>query len=62
MRLVLIAWLIVGAVAAIQRGWLDTQSVTCHTAASTLLTVAVGPLNYVGVNPSVECRLPSPSR
>ena len=55
----LVVWLFIGAIAAMQRGYFGADhKVTCHTTGDTLLTVAVGPLNYVGLNPEVKCHLP----
>ena len=59
--LILSAWLMVGAVAADQRAYLAHGVGDCTIAATTGLTIAAGPLNYQGVNPSVNCRVPSPS-
>jgi hypothetical protein len=58
---VLIIWLLIGLVAAGQRGYLSTEH-DCASLGSTVVTVLVGPLNYIGVNPEVECpTLPEPS-
>src|SRR3712207_1260840 len=60
--LLVIVWLVIGALAAYQRGYLgDDRDVSCKTGADTALTIVAGPLNYVGVNPKVDCRLPQPS-
>lgn len=57
-----VVWLLVGVLAAVQRGYFgDDREVSCRTAADTALTVAAGPLNYAGVNPRVRCRAPRPS-
>ncbi|RKS09040.1 hypothetical protein DFP74_4768 [Nocardiopsis sp. Huas11] len=57
-----ILWLLIGLVAAVQRGLFTPDEASCSTIGHTLGTVFVGPLNYVGVNPSVECpTLPEPS-
>src|SRR5580658_2947598 len=58
---VLLIWLIIGAIAAGQRGYYGSSSTTCAHAGTIVATVAAGPLNYVGVNPKVSCHLPSPS-
>jgi hypothetical protein len=59
----LVAWLVVGALAAAQRGYFgDDRDVSCKTFSDTALTVVAGPLNYVGVNPKVKCRTPQPSK
>jgi hypothetical protein len=56
------AWVVVGTIAAGQRGYFDNNVVaTCKTGANTGLTVAAGPLNYVGVDPKVNCTTPKPS-
>ena len=60
--LVLLIWLVIGAIAAGQRGYYGSSSDSCaHGAATTIATIAAGPLNYLGVNPKVSCHLPSPS-
>jgi hypothetical protein len=48
-------WLIVGLIAAIQRGYLSSATDNCATVGSTLVTVFAGPLNYAGVNPKLTC-------
>jgi hypothetical protein len=58
---VLLIWLIIGAIAAGQRGYYGNSSPSCATAGTIFVTILAGPLNYVGVNPKVACRLPSPS-
>lgn len=56
-------WLIIGLLAAFQRGYFSgDRDVSCRTFADTALTVVAGPLNYVGVNPKVECKTPKPSK
>lgn len=61
--LLLVVWLVIGAVAAFQRGYFgDDRDVNCKTASDTVLTVAAGPLNYMGVNPKVDCKVPEPSK
>jgi hypothetical protein len=60
--LILVVWLLIGALAAYQRGYFgDDQKVTCKTTGDTVLTVIAGPLNYFGVNPKVKCNVPQPS-
>ena len=50
-------------VAAFQRGYFgDDRDVSCKDFADTALTIAAGPLNYVGVNPKVDCNTPEPSK
>ena len=61
--IVVIVWLVIGAVAAYQRGYFgDNRDVTCKTTGDTVLTVVAGPLNYLGVNPKVDCKVPQPSK
>jgi uncharacterized membrane protein len=56
-------WLVIGVIAAAQRGYFgDDREVNCKTTSDTVLTVISGPLNYMGVNPKVKCRVPEPSR
>jgi hypothetical protein len=59
--LVLLIWVIIGLVAAGQRGYYGSSSASCAHAGTIIATIAAGPLNYVGVNPKVSCHLPSPS-
>ena len=60
---VVLVWLVIGAFAALQRGYFgDDRDVSCKTAGDTALTVVAGPLNYVGVNPKIRCKVPQPSK
>lgn len=65
--ILVVVWLVIGAVAAAQRGYFgDDRDVSCKTIGDTALTVVAGPLNYVGVNPEIDCEelpdeLPQPS-
>jgi hypothetical protein len=59
---VLIIWLIIGVIAAAQRGYFSNGSSSCAKAGNTLVTVIAGPLNYVGVNPKIHCTAPQPSK
>jgi hypothetical protein len=60
--LLVIVWLIIGAVAAYQRGYFTNAEQNCASAGTIALTVIAGPLNYVGVNPKVtNCNVPQPS-
>jgi hypothetical protein len=61
--LIVVVWLVVGVLAAFQRGYFgNDRDVTCKTAGDTALTIVAGPLNYVGVNPKVKCKIPQPSQ
>ncbi len=60
---VIVAWLVIGAAAAGQRGYFgDDRDVNCKSAGDTVLTIVAGPLNYAGVNPKVKCKTPQPSK
>lgn len=60
---IVLIWLLIGVVAAYQRGYFSTSETNCATAGSIALTVVVGPLNYAGVNPKVtDCNIPQPSQ
>ncbi len=59
---IVVIWLIIGAIAAGQRGYFgDEEDVSCAGIGTILVTVIAGPLNYVGANPKVDCELPQPS-
>jgi hypothetical protein len=61
--ILVVLWLVIGVVAAVQRGYFgDGRDVNCKTTSDTVLTVVAGPLNYVGVNPKVKCKVPQPSK
>jgi hypothetical protein len=60
--LLIVIWLVIGVAAAWQRGYFSgDDDVSCKEFGDTALTIVAGPLNYVGVNPKVECRTPQPS-
>jgi hypothetical protein len=56
-----VIWLAIGAVAAGQRGYFGSAPQNCAGAATIGVTALAGPLNYVGLNPKVTCKLPQPS-
>ena len=57
---ILVIWLVIGALAAGQRG--DYKgAVDCSNGATTALTIVAGPLNYTGVDPHVNCTAAHPS-
>jgi hypothetical protein len=58
----LAVWLIIGAIAAGQRGYYNSSHANCAKAGTVAVTIVAGPLNYVGVNPKVSCQLPQPSQ
>jgi hypothetical protein len=51
----LVIWLIIGAVAAGQRHYFASSRPSCAKASTVVVTVIAGPLNYAGVNPKVSC-------
>jgi hypothetical protein len=59
--IVVIIWLIIGAIAAGQRGYFNGSNETCAKAGTTVVTIIAGPLNYIGVNPKIDCDVPEPS-
>jgi len=59
--LLLLLWLVIGVVAAVQRGYFSSGDTSCASAATIAVTVIAGPLNYLGINPQVDCALPQPS-
>ncbi|RKR86047.1 hypothetical protein BDK92_0268 [Micromonospora pisi] len=59
---ILVIWLIIGAIAAGQRGYFNDENDNCAEAGTTIVTIIAGPLNYVGLNPKVNCEVPQPSQ
>jgi len=57
-----VAWLAVGAIAAGQRHYYNGSQASCAHAGTIAVTVVAGPLNYMGANPKVSCRVPQPSQ
>jgi hypothetical protein len=63
LTLVVVVWLVIGGVAAWQRGYFTHATQSCADAGTTAVTVVAGPLNYFGVNPKVgDCNVPRPSQ
>lgn len=61
--IVVVVWLVIGLLAAAQRGYFAGGEANCATVTTIVATVLAGPLNYVGVNPQVQCpTLPQPSQ
>ncbi len=54
-------WLIIGAIAAGQRGYFGGNTDNCAEAGTIIVTVIAGPLNYLGLNPKIQCSIPQPS-
>ena len=59
---IVLLWLLVGVLAAFQRGYITNSSQSCAHFSTVAVTVVAGPLNYVGVNPKVGCTVPQPSK
>ena len=59
---IVLVWLLIGAVAAGQRGYYSGSQDTCRKASTIAVTIVAGPLNYVGANPKVSCKVPQPSK
>ena len=63
--IIVVVWLLIGVVAAAQRGYFGGDSdVSCKEFGDTALTIVAGPLNYIGINPKVDCskvKAPKPS-
>jgi hypothetical protein len=57
-----VIWLIIGAFAAYQRNYFANDPVNCAQVGTVLVTIIAGPLNYVGVNPKINCSVPQPSK
>ena len=57
--LIVLIWLVLGAVAAYERGYFkDTGDTSCAEASTVVVTVVAGPLNWLGVNPKIKCDIP----
>jgi hypothetical protein len=57
-----VLWLIIGALAAGQRHYYSGSATNCAKAGTIAATILAGPLNYMGVNPKISCKTPQPSR
>jgi len=58
LSIVLIVWLIIGAIAGAQRHYYNSDP-SCARTGTIIVTVLAGPLNYLGANPKVPCPHPS---
>jgi membrane protein YdbS with pleckstrin-like domain len=52
---IVLIWLLVGAIAAGQRHYYSTSSANCAGAGTTAITILAGPLNDIGANPKLSC-------
>ena len=59
---VVVIWLIIGAIAAGQRGYFNDSKTSCAKASDTIVTIIAGPLNYIGINPKISCATPQPTK
>ncbi|OLB73392.1 MAG: hypothetical protein AUI14_26505 [Actinobacteria bacterium 13_2_20CM_2_71_6] len=59
---IVVIWLLIGVLAAGQRGYFSTADSNCARAGTTIVTIIAGPLNYIGVNPKINCQVPQPSK
>lgn len=60
--LIFVLWLIIGIIAAGQRDYFTQDVQNCSRALTIAVTIVAGPLNYVGVNPKINCNTPEPSK
>jgi membrane protein YdbS with pleckstrin-like domain len=51
----IVIWLLIGAVAAGQRHYYTTSSADCAGAGTIAVTILFGPVNYLGGNPKLTC-------
>jgi len=61
LSVLLLVWLIIGAIAAGQRHYYSGSLASCAKAGTITVTILAGPLNYAGANPTISCQLPKPS-
>lgn len=57
-----VTWLIIGVIAAAQRDYFSGSDADCAKVGIIAVTIVAGPLNYIGVNPKIKCRVPQPSK
>lgn len=60
--ILVILWLVVGAFAAHQRNYYTKPIDGCNRVATITVTILAGPLNYLGMNPKIDCQTPQPSK
>ena len=59
---IVVIWLVIGVIAAAQRGYFSGSQDNCAKAGTTIVTIIAGPLNYIGINPKINCQVPQPSK
>jgi hypothetical protein len=52
---VVVVWLVIGVVAAVQRNYFTGSVASCARVATIAVTILAGPVNYVGVDPKISC-------
>lgn len=57
-----LVWLIIGTFAGGQRHYYSGSAATCAKSTTIAGTILAGPLNYLGVNPKISCKVPRPSK
>lgn len=57
-----VAWLVIGGLAAGQRHYYSHFDGSCGRFATIGATMISGPLNYAGLDPQVSCKVPQPSK
>ena len=60
--ILLAIWLIIGLAAAFQRDYFSGSDANCSKVSTVVVTIIAGPLNYIGVNPKINCNTPEPSK
>ena len=60
--IILVVWLVIGVLAAVQRDYFSNAKTNCAEFSDAAVTIVAGPLNYFGVNPKVKCKVPQPSK
>ena len=55
LTVLIVVWLLIGAVAAGQRHYYTMASVDCSGAGTIVATAVFGPANYFGANPKFSC-------
>jgi len=60
---IVLIWLILGGIAAYERGYFNSSGDTsCAKAGTVVVTIVAGPLNWLGINPKITCAIPPPSK
>jgi hypothetical protein len=52
---ILVIWLVIGGFAAGQRGDYKGSVASCSRTATAATTILAGPLNYMGLDPHINC-------